>query len=245
MILSRNMLKMLGESRHPCWTPTVVLNQSPMLLLTRTALVALLQRFLMTWIRFVLMLYFFLLPTKLHAKLCRRPSWSLWRHGRGLAGAWNISHIECVGWRSALWYSFLLWSLPVLRRWSSPLVASICSLWSSVWLCLDDWWGSLFGSSGTAAGCFSWEVWWLGTGSMGLDTFLSAKFCCRLLWERDYILSTCLDQFCWDVVGSSWLPFLQLLYCSLHFSWKHGLVILYVCLQTVQYWWISIGLVQL
>ena len=25
----------------------------------------------------------------------------------------------------------------------------------------------------------------------------------------DYILSTCLDQFCWDVVGSSRLPFLQ------------------------------------
>ena len=31
------MLKRVGESRHPCWTPTVVRNQSPMLLLKRTA----------------------------------------------------------------------------------------------------------------------------------------------------------------------------------------------------------------
>ena len=49
---------------------------------------------------------------------------------------------------------------------------------------LGDWWGLLFGSSGTAAGCLSWEVWWLRTGSMGLAIFLSAKSCCRLSWER-------------------------------------------------------------
>ena len=29
MILSRNILKRVGESRHPCRTPTVVRNQSP------------------------------------------------------------------------------------------------------------------------------------------------------------------------------------------------------------------------
>ena len=39
MILTRNILKRVGESRHPCLTPTVVWNQSPMLLLKRTALV--------------------------------------------------------------------------------------------------------------------------------------------------------------------------------------------------------------
>ena len=33
MILSRNMLKRVGESRHPCRTPTVVRNQSPMLVI--------------------------------------------------------------------------------------------------------------------------------------------------------------------------------------------------------------------
>ena len=35
MILSRNMLKRVGESKHPCRTPTVVRNQSPMLLLKK------------------------------------------------------------------------------------------------------------------------------------------------------------------------------------------------------------------
>ena len=51
MILSRSMLKKMGKSRHACRTPTVVRNQSPMLLLKRTALVALSKRFLMTRIR--------------------------------------------------------------------------------------------------------------------------------------------------------------------------------------------------
>ena len=45
MILSRNMLKRVGESRYACRTPTVVRNQSPLLLLKTTAVVALLQRF--------------------------------------------------------------------------------------------------------------------------------------------------------------------------------------------------------
>ena len=39
MIICRNMLKRVGESRHPCRTPTVVQNQSPMLLLKSTVLV--------------------------------------------------------------------------------------------------------------------------------------------------------------------------------------------------------------
>ena len=58
MILSGNVLKGVGESRHSCRTPTVIRNQSPELLLKRTALVALLRRFLMTRIRLVLMYVF-------------------------------------------------------------------------------------------------------------------------------------------------------------------------------------------
>ena len=38
MILSRKMLKRVGERRHPCQTPTIVLNHSPVLPLNRTAL---------------------------------------------------------------------------------------------------------------------------------------------------------------------------------------------------------------
>ena len=64
MILSRNILKRVGESKHACRTPTVVRNQSPMLLLKRTAIVALSYRFLMTLIRFVLMFYFFMVARK-------------------------------------------------------------------------------------------------------------------------------------------------------------------------------------
>ena len=41
VIISRNMLKRPGESRHPCRNPTVVWDQSPMMLLKRTSLVAL------------------------------------------------------------------------------------------------------------------------------------------------------------------------------------------------------------
>ena len=60
------------------------------------------------------------------------------------------------------------------------------------------------------------------TGSTGLGSLLSARSCCNSCESGDYILSTCLDQFCWDVVKSSWLPFLQWLYCSLHFFAKDG-----------------------
>ena len=64
MILSRKMLKRVGEIRHPCRTSTVVWNKSPLLLLKMTALVALSFRFLMTRIRLVLMLYFFMVAHK-------------------------------------------------------------------------------------------------------------------------------------------------------------------------------------
>ena len=60
----------------------------------------------------------------------------------------------------------------------------VCLVWTSTWLYLGDWWGWLFGSSGTAAGCLSWEVWWLRTWSMGLAILMSARSCCRLSWER-------------------------------------------------------------
>ena len=77
MILSRNMLKRVGESEHPCWTPAVVWNQSPGLLMKRTALVALSCKFL---------------PNPVEGLLL-----DLLRHGRDLAGAGDISHRELVG----------------------------------------------------------------------------------------------------------------------------------------------------
>ena len=52
----------------------------------------------MAWIRFVLMLYFFMVA---HKAACQTLSKAFLKsmvdHGRGLAGAGGISHIECVG----------------------------------------------------------------------------------------------------------------------------------------------------
>ena len=64
MILSRKMLKRVGESRHPCRTPTVVLNHSPVLPLNRTALWTLSYRFSMPRIMLALMLYFLIVAHK-------------------------------------------------------------------------------------------------------------------------------------------------------------------------------------
>ena len=64
MIFSRKMLKRVGESRHPCRTPTVVLNHSPMLSLNRTALCALSYRFSMARMMLALMLYFLIVAHK-------------------------------------------------------------------------------------------------------------------------------------------------------------------------------------
>ena len=64
MILSRKMLKSVGESRHPCRTPTVVLNHSPVLPLNRTALWALSFKFSMARMMLALMLYFLIVAHK-------------------------------------------------------------------------------------------------------------------------------------------------------------------------------------
>ena len=58
MILSRKMLKRVGESRYLCRTPTVILNQSLVLPLNRTALWALSYRYSMIRMMLALMLYF-------------------------------------------------------------------------------------------------------------------------------------------------------------------------------------------
>ena len=69
MILSRNMLKRVGESRHPCRTPTVVRNPVSYAAVEENDTSGLvIEVFLVTWIRFVLMLYFF---TVAHKAACQ------------------------------------------------------------------------------------------------------------------------------------------------------------------------------
>ena len=88
MILSRNILKRVGESRHPCWTPTVVQNQSPMLPLKRTALVVLSYRFLMTRIRLVLM-YFFMDAHKAACQTLSKTFLEMMRTGERSCWCWR------------------------------------------------------------------------------------------------------------------------------------------------------------
>ena len=58
------MLKRIDESRHPCRTPTVDLNQSPLLPLKWTALWALSYRFSKRHLTLELMLYFLIVAHK-------------------------------------------------------------------------------------------------------------------------------------------------------------------------------------
>ena len=64
MIRSRKMLKRVGDRRHPCLTPTVVLNHSPMLPFIWTALVALSYSCSVVRTRFALILYFRMVANK-------------------------------------------------------------------------------------------------------------------------------------------------------------------------------------
>ena len=74
MILSRKMLKRVGESRHPCRTLTVVLNHSPVLPLNRTTLWALSYRFSMARMMLALMLYFLIVAHRPSCHTLSRPS---------------------------------------------------------------------------------------------------------------------------------------------------------------------------
>ena len=138
MILSKKMLKRVGESRHPYRTPTVVLNQSPVLPLNRTALWALSYRFSMTCMILAWMLYFLTVAHNASCHTLSKASLSLWRHGRDSADAAGISRKGSWDWIFVwifvLWCSFQLWNLLALLQWSLLLVAGVCLGWSSKWL---------------------------------------------------------------------------------------------------------------
>ena len=98
------------------------------------------------------------------------------------------------------------------------------------------------------SGCLSLKVWWLRTRSTGLAILLSARSYSRLSWELClhplHLLWPVLLRCCWLQLTSISSMIQSLQYnCSLHFFVKDGVVILYVCLGTIQYRWICIGLV--
>lgn len=132
MVLSRKVLKRVSESRHPWWTPTIIPNYSPKLL-EKTAMVALLST--MTLIRFVLMLYMFLIVhitachTLLNAFLKSTNTWynSCW--------CWRHFSIKILSLNTVfvLLYSVLAWNLLAPQQWSSLPVASVCCGWLGPW----------------------------------------------------------------------------------------------------------------
>ena len=111
----RKMLKRDCERRHPCWTPSVVRNQSPVLLLNRTAFWALSYKFSMTRMMLALMLYFLIVA---HKDSCHTLSWSLWRHGRYSDDSACISRRGSRYWIFVLRCSFRLWHQLALLQWS-------------------------------------------------------------------------------------------------------------------------------
>ena len=68
-----------------------------MLLLKRTALVVLLQRFLMTWIRFVVMLYFFMDAHKAACQTLSKAFLKSMKTWQRSCWCWRYFYRECVG----------------------------------------------------------------------------------------------------------------------------------------------------
>ena len=160
MILSRKMLKRVGESIHPCRTPTVVLNHSPVLPLNRTALWALSYRFSMARMMLALMLYFLIVAHKpschtlskaflksmkswlIFCWCCRYFSQRILRlnictfpfgfEGRMLDLIVSVPD-HCLSFYFVLWCSFRLWNLLALLQWSLLHVAGVCLGLSSAW----------------------------------------------------------------------------------------------------------------
>ena len=81
--------------------------------------------------------------------------------------------------------------LPALKpACSSVMIFSACgfNLFRMIFstTLVGSWWGLLFGSSGTAAGCLSWEVWWLRTGSTGSPVHqVWPKPSCKAQWKGE------------------------------------------------------------
>ena len=108
--------------------------------------------------------------------------------------------------------------------------------------CLNGWWGWSFGSSGIAAGClFLWSVmtkdWVHGVCHWPVyQTLLQIVVRAGITSSPPAWISSA-------GMSPSWLPFLQWLYCRLHFFAKDRVIVHYVCLGTGQYLWVSNGLV--
>ena len=171
------------------------------------------------------MLYFFMVADKVACQTLSKASLKSIKSCRGLAGVGDFSHRGFLSWRSALWCSFLLWSLPVLQRRSSPLAVSVCSnmtfsvtllAWIADEVVLAPLQVAFLGK------CDDKEL-----GPQGWPFSCLSDFVADCRNSREYWFSTCLDQFC-RMLSISADFFFQWLYCSPHIFAKVGVVVLCV-----------------
>ena len=86
------MLKRVGDRRHPCLTPVVVRNHSPMLPFIWTALVALSLSYSMARTRFALILYFRMVAHKAACHTLSKAFLNQRRHGTDSADVGGTFH---------------------------------------------------------------------------------------------------------------------------------------------------------
>ena len=121
VILYRNLLKRVSENRHPSWTPANVRNQSPMLLLKRTKLVALSQRYrslppIMVYIALCC------LPHGMQVA-CRLHSWSSYIMISATLGCYEIFHLcyrNVVGFKWLMCRVSERWLRVCFQPWCNP-----------------------------------------------------------------------------------------------------------------------------
>ena len=129
------MLNNMGDNRHVCHTPVVVLNHELNVPSHITALLASWYRDSMQFISDLLMLYFLITA---QSPWCQRPWWSLWKCDVILCCAQCISRWGFVDWGFVQWCFSLLWNQLVLLPLCFLLVPSVLIVWFVVVLCLDD-----------------------------------------------------------------------------------------------------------
>ena len=109
LILSRKMLKRVCETRHPCRTPTVVLNHSLVLPLNRTALWTLSYRFSMARMMLAMMLYVLIVA---HKALCHtHKAYFLWTSDYTLSFRVHVSSSDHSDFSSVYPFMSFLYGL--------------------------------------------------------------------------------------------------------------------------------------
>ena len=157
-----------------------------------------------TWITLTLM-YFFMVAHKAARQILLKAflkSMETWQRSCWCLRCFSQTSLRL---KSALWWSSLLWNLPVLQRWSLQLAASVCSVWASAWLCLG-------GPHGLTFTCW----WWYGSYSTPKPTeYAHSLFC------------SCVYLFLWPFNCISFHKFSRQLCFLTLFFWSNSAILVF------------------